>query len=197
VTQPLDTDNPDEGSVRARVAIPGGGNVVMAGFPGLDSGIDGRAYIDPARMELTLHRISAMGAEVCLLLPEPGELPEGALQQGYDALVHAGIDAILLPIRDYAAPDAAFLGRWQVLRQRLHAMLNRGGTFAITCQYGAGRSGLVTALVLIERGMPADQAIAHVRRAFPEAVESDVQIAWLHARSPLGADRFPMRDAPS
>jgi hypothetical protein len=171
-----------ETSVRATVPMTGGGRCVLSGFPGLQTGVDGGAYIDPTQMELTVERIVHLGAELCLLLPEAEELPESALDQASEALGAVGLEVILLPIRDFEAPDAAFMDLWSALGPRLHALLNRNGTCAVSCQYGAGRSGLVTALLLIERGMQTEPAIAHVRAHFAEAVESEVQVAWLKGR---------------
>ncbi|NIZ11158.1 hypothetical protein [Pseudooceanicola sp. HF7] len=171
-------------SIRAVMAVPGGGRCILAGFPGLSSGVDGSSYMDPEILSATLDWCRAAGASRCLALPEAKELPEGALPLLAAGLERCGIALSHHPIRDYCAPDEGFMQHWASLGPRLHALLDSGGTCVLTCLYGAGRSGLVAALLLIERGMAPDAAIAHVRAAFSEAVESKVQMRWLQALSP-------------
>ena len=55
----------------------------------------------------------------------------------------------------------------------------RGGTVAFACQYGAGRSGLMAAYVLLQCGMRLEDAVATVRDHFAEAIESEIQMTWL------------------
>ncbi|WP_010138945.1 protein-tyrosine phosphatase family protein [Oceanicola sp. S124] len=170
--------------LRARVALPGGGACIMSGFPGLESGVDGVAWISPEMLEATLAELARQGAERLLILTEESELPEGACTLLDAALARHGIVGIALPIRDFHAPEKAFLDAWAQLGPRLHAAHRAGGISALCCQYGAGRSGLVAALILIEGGMAPDDAVAHVRAEFEDAVESDVQMQWLQALSP-------------
>ena len=57
--------------------------------------------------------------------------------------------------------------------------LAAGETVALSCQYGAGRSGVIAAWLLIGCGLAAADAIALVRAHFPEAIENRLQERWL------------------
>lgn len=173
-----------EGSaLRATVPMPRGGACLMAGFPGLKTGIDGAGYIDPEGLQDTLLDLVDHGVETLLILPEEEELPEGSFALLQAALVRHGLRALYLPVTDFGAPDARFLEPWARLAPALQDAMREGRNLAVCCQYGAGRSGLTAALLLIEQGLGAAEAIARVRREHPEAVESDMQVTFLTAQA--------------
>ena len=170
----------NETSIRAVLQSPGGGRIVTMGFPGLLAAHDGSAHIDPAQMQATLHQAARLGTEQLLVLTEVSELPENAHHLLASAATDAGIQPTLwLPIADYGIPDARFLQAWQDLAPRLHRRLDDGAALGITCHYGAGRSGTIAAMLLVERGLDPPQAIAELRAAFAESIESPAQLDWL------------------
>jgi protein-tyrosine phosphatase len=68
---------------------------------------------------------------------------------------------------------------WPELADRLHALLDEGSKVFIHCRGGFGRSGMIAARLLVERGLDPAAALAHVRRARPGAVENAAQEAWV------------------
>ncbi|MEM9783488.1 MAG: hypothetical protein AAF899_13565 [Pseudomonadota bacterium] len=171
--------------VRAAIPCPRGGQFVMSGFPGLETAISGEAYIDPNGLSETLEVLMGIDVPLLLVLPEEDELPEGAFACLRERAAKAGIALQFLPITDFSVPDEHFMHAWAQIGPDIHARLGAGGAVAACCQYGAGRSGLVAALLLIEQGHTASQAIQTVREHFHEAVESEQQETWLHAYRPL------------
>ena len=95
----------------------------------------------------------------------------------------AGFETIALPIRDQEAPsDFAMHELTAAIREHLDA----GRGVVVHCMGGLGRSGLVAACVLVDRGRSPSEALAAVREARgPRAVESVAQERALvtHARS--------------
>ena len=91
------------------------------------------------------------------------------------------------PIADYSVPDQAFEARWPTLAATMHRLLIAGERVLIHCRGGRGRSGLVAARLLIDRGQNAPVALATVRLAQPGAVETADQEASLIA---YAANRF-------
>ena len=131
-------------------------------------------------MHATLRHTAPLGTEQLLVLTENSELPENARRLLDHAAAEAAIQRTLwLPIADYGDPDAPFLKAWQSFAPGLHARLNDGATLGITCHYGVGRSGTIAAVLLIERGLEPSRAIADLRAAFAEAIESPAQLNWL------------------
>ncbi len=86
-----------------------------------------------------------------------------------------GMDWMHLPIRDVDVPDIRFETGWRNAGPLLHARLEAGERVAIHCRGGIGRTGLVAALILVERGWSGEDAIRHVRAARPGAIETRAQ----------------------
>lgn len=170
-------------SIRAVIPLSTGGRLIMAGFPGLRIAPDGALYIDPEAQELTLSTMTDMGVRRLFVLPEMAELPEGMLSGLLAVATDGGLNPIAMPIVDFSFPDEAFVRDWNRMRPELDAILTADHAVAFCCQYGAGRSGLLAANVMIERGLEAQDAIACVRSHFGEAIESESQVGWLSDRS--------------
>jgi protein-tyrosine phosphatase len=76
------------------------------------------------------------------------------------------------PIPDMQIPDARFEEQWQTLGPELHALLSAGDNIVLHCRGGLGRTGLMAARLLIERGMPPVEAVATVRAARAHTIET-------------------------
>ncbi|MCX4626007.1 protein phosphatase [Streptomyces sp. NBC_01443] len=77
---------------------------------------------------------------------------------------------------------AAELQEVQGLARSGVAALDRGLTTLVRCHSGYNRSGLVVAQVLVERGLPVDEAVALVRRRrSPWALSNDAFTSYLSA----------------
>lgn len=95
----------------------------------------------------------------------------------------AGLETIGMPIRDQEAPSDAAMHE---LTRAIRVHLDAGRSVVVHCMGGLGRSGLVAACVLVDRGRSPSEALVAVREARgPRAVESVAQERALvaHARS--------------
>uniref|UniRef100_UPI0035B3907E ADP-ribosylglycohydrolase family protein n=1 Tax=Stella sp. TaxID=2912054 RepID=UPI0035B3907E len=99
-----------------------------------------------------------------------------------------------LPIVDAEAPDARFEAGWPAASRRIHAVLAQGFRVLVHCKGGLGRAGTVAARLAVERGMPAEHAIAAVRAVRPGAIETTAQAAHVR-RAPAAAAAAPSCDA--
>ncbi len=59
-------------------------------------------------------------------------------------------------------------------------MLDVGKTIAIHCKGGSGRTGLVAAQILLERGVPLEQVIDQVRAIRPNALQLPVHQSYIN-----------------
>jgi protein-tyrosine phosphatase len=129
-------------------------------------------------LEADLARIAAWGAALLLTLMEQDELARhGVACLGACAgrsMVWRG-----LPIVDRQVPDAAFEAAWPPVAAEVQHRLDRGENVVVHCLGGLGRSGMIAARVLVERGLAPKVAMAAVRAARPGAIETAQQEAYV------------------
>jgi ADP-ribosyl-[dinitrogen reductase] hydrolase len=130
-------------------------------------------------LEGDISLIRDWGADLVITLMESEELARLGLNRLGAAFAAHGLRQCHLPIRDFDVPGAETLALWRALSPDVHTLLERDGRVLIHCRGGLGRSGTMAALVLIEHGIPVDQAINQIRAARPGAIETPAQEAWL------------------
>ncbi len=86
-----------------------------------------------------------------------------------------GIDWYHLPIVDVQPPDARFESAWLSVGPKLCGSLRNGAKVLVHCRGGLGRAGTVAALLLVELGVSAPNAIKRVRAARPGAIQTREQ----------------------
>lgn len=140
-------------------------------------------------LETDVAAIRSWGASVVVTLIEDHEFPMLGVESLPRALQDAGIEWHHLPIRDVDVPDHRFESRWVYAGTRVRERLRSGERVLVHCRGGLGRAGLVGAGLLVESGVPAEQAIAAVRAVRPGAIENSRQERWVSARSAVDPAR--------
>ncbi len=178
----------------SHLALPGfAGALLLGPCPGRrKESLDDAA--SQAALTEDLLRLAGQGATGLLSLVESTELP-GGLYGFADAVRAAGLEWVHLAIPDYGVPDADFMAGWRKLDLARH--LREGKSWAIHCRAGLGRTGTVAALLLVENGARAADAITKIRREHDAAaVETEAQADFLISQE-QGALRPPIaRSAP-
>ena len=121
-------------------------------------------------------RIIAWQPTLVISLVEEHEFPSGtaAFQA---SLAESGIRWRHFPIRDYDVPVSA--APWASVSRAARSIIDEGGRVLVHCRAGLGRSGMIAARLLVERGMAPEHAIAKVRAARPGAIETQAQERWI------------------
>lgn len=132
-----------------------------------------------------LDAIAAWGARLVLTLVEPAELVALKVPQLGHEVQRRGMAWRHLPIADYSVPDAAFEAQWVAEGATIRALLRNGGDVLVHCKGGLGRAGMIAARLLVELGMPAEEAIREVRRARKGAIETPSQLDVIRKAAPL------------
>lgn len=176
----------------ATIAIPGrAGRIGLTFCPGKKDlhALTGAWARDLAR---DLGAIKAWGASTVVCLLEEPELVQLEVQDLPGAVKGAGLGWLHLPIKDGSVPDTAFEIRWKKAGTGLRNMLTDGQHVLVHCKGGLGRAGLIAARLLVEFGVPADEAIEQVRRARPGAIETAAQEVYVRALRPVASLARPV-----
>lgn len=126
----------------------------------------------------TLRQAGAAG--VISLMPQT-ELDANDAGQ-IDAQCQAlGLDWYHLPVADEQVPLVDFDAAWQQASGSILATLRSGQSLAIHCKGGSGRTGLIAARILIEAGVPLEQAISRVQALRPKAICHPAHLGWINS----------------
>jgi protein-tyrosine phosphatase len=174
-----------ETSVRAVVPQEEHGSLVLCGLPGLCMSIDGMPYFDPEHSEQTFEYLSGLQVSLIYFFMEDFELPPEARQMIEETASTHKITVKWIPIVDYGVPSAESEELWKAGRSDRSACLKSGNAIAVTCLYGAGRSGMMAAAITAEVGIETRKAVRFVRQHFVEAVGSLDQERWVAGGSYL------------
>jgi protein-tyrosine phosphatase len=90
-----------------------------------------------------------------------------------------GLQWFHFPIEDDTSPGEVFRRSWETGKSRVFEILDRSGTVAIHCKGGSGRTSLMAAVILCERGMKHDQILQQVKALRPYALRLPVHMDYL------------------
>lgn len=133
-----------------------------------------------------LRAIRAWNATTVVTLIEDHEFQMLGIEALGPEVRALGMDWVHLPIVDVSIPDQRFEASWALVGPKLHARLDAGERVLIHCRGGLGRTGLVAALILVERGCDPEFAIRRVRAVRPHAIETRAQERYILDASRTG-----------
>jgi protein-tyrosine phosphatase len=176
VDPPLHVDWIDERVIRD--GLPGRlGLTFLPGKRGASERYPGLVYrreLEADLATLRRHRVRSI-----VLLVEDAELERWGDRDIVERAAAHGIRLRRYPMPDGAPPSS--MSEMDGILDWLRAARGDGDA-AVACMGGVGRSGTVAACALVEEGWEPDAAIAHVRSVrHPTAVETDAQVAFVHA----------------
>jgi protein-tyrosine phosphatase len=168
------------------------GAVGMTLLPGKKRfGHGGRHWRDPATDAWRLREVH--GCNTLLLLVEDVDLAMSRAQETVPALEAAGIRVMRHPVRDMDVPDDRDAYRGTL--DDVLARICRGERVVVACRGGLGRTGTAVACLLVDGGVPPDDAIALVRAVRPGTVERPSQVTfvrqWPDQGTPSGHETPP------
>ena len=116
-----------------------------------------------ADLQNSLQQIKASGAAVLLTFMTQSELDKNQLTKIGEAVQSEGLLWFHLPIVDDQAPGNPFLEAWEKAGPIVHDLISQGKTIAVHCKGGSGRTGLISAQILLERGEELAPLMARIQ----------------------------------
>ena len=135
---------------------------------------------------VALEQLKAAGAGAVITLMPESEMASNEVSNLAELCAAVGLQWFHLPVADDHPPEADFAAAWQAQRSAVHRLLDSGGKIAIHCKGGSGRTGLMAAQILVERGRSKDEAKAAVKALRPNALSLDVHQDYLSALAETG-----------
>ncbi|GLP98028.1 tyrosine-protein phosphatase [Paraferrimonas sedimenticola] len=152
--------------------LPEGGNLLFTPCPGTKD----------EDLDASLARLKNAGA-VAVVSTTPGaemaKLQVAALPQSCESL---GLAWYHFPISDDSAPSESFEQAFAASKAEVLALLQQGGTIAIHCKGGSGRTGLLAALLRLALGHDPKVVKAEVQALRPKALVHPVQLGYFESQ---------------
>jgi protein-tyrosine phosphatase len=142
-------------------------------------------------LKTSLTQLATAGAGAVLTLMPTEEIQRNQVVDLPLLCAELDLQWFHLPIEDDHAPEQEFQSAWQLSKMQIHALLDAGKSIAIHCKGGSGRTGLVAAQILLERGLLIDEVIEQVRAIRPTALQVPAhQIYIKQVAQQLSADNI-------
>ena len=132
-------------------------------------------------LKASLEQLKALGAEAIVTALNTEEMEKAGVAALSSLAQELGMLWFHQPIEDDCAPGNDFAQRWQTISPKVQAILDNGGKVVLHCMGGSGRTGLLAAHLLLERGWKLDTIKSEVKALRPGAFSKQVQIDYIDA----------------
>ena len=131
-------------------------------------------------LKASLEQLKAQGVNAIVTALDSEEMEKAGVAELPAITEKLGMAWFHQPIEDDCAPDEGFDTRWQQIAPKVQEILEKGGKVALHCMGGSGRTGLLAAHVLLERGWKLDTIKSEVKALRPSAFSKQVQIDYIN-----------------
>lgn len=131
--------------------------------------------------------LKAAGAKAIITLMYDEELVKNGAQQLVIECEQAGLSWFQLPILDDDAPNEAFSLAFNKHLKDILAIIKSGGSVAVHCKGGSGRTGLVIGLLMHELGYAKNDIVTQVQAIRPKSLHNPVQRSYFDNFQKVGA----------
>tara|TARA_R110001583_G_scaffold6499_1_gene32786 strand:+ start:4647 stop:5159 length:513 start_codon:yes stop_codon:yes gene_type:complete len=122
-----------------------------------------------------LQALKQYGANAVITLMTEKELQALSLNEIGATTKSLGLSWFHLPVTDDQTPDQTFNTLWQTAGPAIHRLLENEKSIAIHCKGGSGRTGLIAAQILLERGEALNKVVKRIQKLRPNAFNLEAQ----------------------
>ncbi len=133
-----------------------------------------------AGIEESLEALKTAGATALITLMTAEEMTKNRVNEIQAQCAALDLAWFHLPVEDECAPTEAFAELWTEVKKHLHDRLDKGEKLAVHCKGGSGRTGLLAAQILMERGVPTSHAVEQVRALRSNAFTHAAQVDYIN-----------------
>ncbi|PJC84989.1 phosphatase [Vibrio sp. HA2012] len=130
-------------------------------------------------LRASLEQLKQQGVRAIVTALSYEEMEKAGVAQLPDLTQELGMSWCYQPIEDDCAPNSDFDTGWQRNSPELQSILDQGGKVALHCMGGSGRTGLLAAHVLLQRGWDLDTIKTEVKALRPGAFTKQVQLDYI------------------
>jgi len=151
--------------------LPEGGQILFTPCPGSKT----------ADLVSSIAQLKSAGANAIVTLMPTPELQSNHAASLPDVCQQYDLAWFHFPIEDDAAPAEEFAAAWTAHAAAVLQILADGGTIAVHCKGGSGRTGLMVAMLLIHRGVPLINVIEQIQEIRPKSLQIPAHLAFISA----------------
>ena len=134
-------------------------------------------------LESTVSQLKEQGVTAILSVMADEEMTKLNAENLPDVCKQNDIQWFNLETGDHKVPDGEALSKWGQYKDKLVEVVNQNGKVAIHCKGGTGRTGVGTAMILLELGWAGDQAVADVQALKPGAFGHELTVEFIKKRA--------------
>ncbi|MCE2572892.1 cyclin-dependent kinase inhibitor 3 family protein [Motilimonas eburnea] len=132
-----------------------------------------------ADLNASLQQLKQQGVKAVVTALSEQEMAKAGVAELSQQVQALGMQWFHCPIEDDQAPDQAFKVDWLNASPELHQLLDNNQGVALHCMGGSGRTGLLAAHLLLERGWDLATIKIRVQALRPGAFTKATQIAYI------------------
>ena len=132
-----------------------------------------------ANIENTISQLKGQGVTAILSMTTIEEM-KGLNADSIPAVCQQNdIQWFNMETHDYQVPGEEALSKWDQFKGNLMDVISQGGTVAVHCKGGTGRTGVGVAMLLLELGRDGEQAVTDVKALKPGAFNIALMVEFI------------------
>lgn len=152
------------------LALSQGGKLIFTPCPGTKE----------ADLESSVSQLKEAGADAIVTMMPDDEMAQFNAQAIPELCEKLGMNWFQLPVGDDAPPAEAFDAALAEQKQNIVDIVKQGGSIAIHCRGGSGRTGFMAAITLIELGHSIEDAFEQVKGIRPKSLKLQPHIDFIN-----------------